>query len=147
MLSTITTDVGTIQSFASTALLAILIDALNIVGMLALMLYLNFDFALVAVGVTPFLLLFVARFKKAVKKATHEVRKRQSDIVAVVQQGLESVRSVKAFGRQDMEEAHLRDAGMQSVQAALKARRVKSLLTDVWCTVSARRLCSGAGRD
>ena len=101
MLSTITADVGTIQSFASTAMLSILVDLLTIIGMLGVMFYLNFDFALIAVGVTPFLLLFVARFKKAVKKATHEVRKRQSDIVAVVQQGLESVRSVKAFGRQD----------------------------------------------
>jgi subfamily B ATP-binding cassette protein MsbA len=99
--------------------------------MVGVMLYLNFDFALVAVGVTPFLLLFVARFKTAVKKATHEVRMRQSDIVAVVQQGLESVRSVKAFGRQDMEEDRLKDASMKTVQAALKARRVKSLLSPI----------------
>ena len=66
--------------------------------MLGLMFWLDWDFALIAIGVTPFLLLFVMRFKKAVKSATHEVRKRQSDIVAVVQQGLESVRVVKAFG-------------------------------------------------
>ena len=131
LLSTITTDVGTIQSFASTALLAILIDALNIVGMLGLMLYLNFDFALVAVGVTPFLLLFVARFKKAVKQATHEVRKHQSNIVAVVQQGLESVRTVKAFGRQEMEESRLDVVSQETVKAALKARRVKSLLSPI----------------
>ncbi len=131
LLSTITTDVGTIQSFASTTLLGILVDSLTIVGMVGVMLYLNFDFALVAVGVTPFLLLFVARFKTAVKKATHEVRMRQSDIVAVVQQGLESVRSVKAFGRQDMEEDRLKDASMKTVQAALKARRVKSLLSPI----------------
>ena len=141
MLSTITSDVGTIQSFASTALLSILVDSLTIVGMVGVMLYLNFDFALMAVGVTPFLLLFVARFKKAVKKATHEVRRRQSDIVAVVQQGLESVRSVKAFGRQDMEEERLRKASAEAVQAALKARRVKSLLSPiVSVTVS---LCVG----
>ena len=56
---------------------------------------------------------------------------RQSDIVAVVQQGLESVRSVKAFGRQDMEEDRLKDASMKTVQAALKARRVKSLLSPI----------------
>ena len=141
LLSTITSDVGTIQSFDSTALLSILVDSLTIVGMVGVMLYLNFDFALVAVGVTPFLLFFVARFKKAVKKATHEVRKRQSDIVAVVQQGLESVRSVKAFGRQDLEEGRLRAASMETVQAALKARRVKSLLSPiVSVTVS---LCVG----
>ncbi len=131
LLSTITSDVGTIQSFASTALLSILVDSLTIIGMVGVMLYLNFDFALVAVGVTPLLLLFVSRFRKAVKKATHEVRKHQSDIVAVVQQGLESVRSVKAFGRQDMEEGRLREASMETVQAALKARRVKSLLSPI----------------
>jgi ATP-binding cassette, subfamily B, bacterial len=131
MLSTITSDVGTIQDFASTALLSILVDSLTILGMVGVMLYLNWDFALVAVGVTPFLLLFVARFKKAVKKATHEVRKRQSDIVGVLQQGLESARTVKAFGRQDTEESRLTDASMASVQAALKARRVKSLLSPI----------------
>jgi ABC-type multidrug transport system fused ATPase/permease subunit len=131
LLSTITTDVGTIQSFASTALLAILVDALNIIGMLGLMLYLNFDFAMVAVGVTPFLLFFIARFKKAVKKATHEVRKHQSEIVAVVQQGLESVRTVKAYGRQTMEEQRLDTASRDTIEAALKARRVKSLLSPI----------------
>lgn len=36
--STITTDVSTIQSFASTTLLSILIDALTILGMLGVML-------------------------------------------------------------------------------------------------------------
>ncbi len=131
MLSTITTDVSTIQDFASSALLDMLIDALNIVGMLVLMLYLNFDFALMAVGVTPFLLFFVARFKKAVKNATHDVRKHQSDIVAVVQQGLESVRTVEAFGREDMEESRLGTVSRETVEAALKARRVKSLLSPI----------------
>ncbi len=131
MLSTITADVSTIQNFASTALLSILVDSLTIIGMVGVMLYLNFDFALVAVGVTPFLLLFVARFKKAVKKATHEVRKRQSDIVSVLQQGLQSVRTVEAFGRQETEEQRLDAASMESVKAALKARRVKSLLSPI----------------
>jgi ABC-type multidrug transport system fused ATPase/permease subunit len=141
MLSTITSDVGTIQSFASTALLSILVDSLTILGMVGVMLYLNFDFALVAVGVTPFLLMFVTRFKKAVKKATHEVRQRQSDIVGVLQQGLESVRTVEAFGRQETEEKRLDEASMESVRAALKARRVKSLLSPIVAvTVS---LCVG----
>lgn len=141
MLSTITTDVSTIQSFASTALLSILIDSLTIVGMLALMFYLNWDFALIAIGITPVLLLFVSRFKTAVKKATHEVRIHQSDIVSVLQQGLESVRSVKAFGRQDLEEDRLKDVSMETVDAALKARRVKSLLSPIVAlTVS---LCTG----
>jgi ABC-type multidrug transport system fused ATPase/permease subunit len=131
LLSTITDDIQTIQSFASSATLGILVDLLTIVGMLGLMFWLNWDFALMAVGVTPFLLLFVSRFKRAVKKATHEVRHHQADIVAAVQQGLESVRVVKAFGRQDLEQEELSEVSHATVDAALKARKVKSMLSPV----------------
>src|SRR6202522_2856632 len=75
ILSTLTTDIQTIQGFASSATLSIMVDLLTIVCMLGLMFWLNWDFTLIAIAVTPFLLLFVARFKKAVKKATREVRK------------------------------------------------------------------------
>ena len=131
LLSTITDDIATIQGFASSATLGIVVDLLTIAGMLGLMFWLNWDFALIAVGVAPFLLLFVVRFRKAVKKATREVRRRESDMVGVVQQGLESIRVVNAFGRQELEEEHLQDASRAAVQAALKARGVKSLLSPV----------------
>ena len=129
--STITADVSTIQDFASTALLSILVDALTILGMLAVMIYLNFDFAMIVVVITPVLLYCISHFKKAVKDATKEVRKSQSAMLGVVEQGLQSVRSVKAFGRQDTEETRLDAASMMSVQAALRARRVKSLLSPI----------------
>lgn len=131
LLSTITTDVSTIQDFASSTLMNITVDSLTIVGMLGLMFYLNANFTLVAIGVTPFLLLFVARFKKVMKKATHEVRQDQSNMLAVLQQGLESIRSVNAFGRQDLEEGKLKKVSLETVGAALKARRVKSVLSPV----------------
>jgi ABC-type multidrug transport system fused ATPase/permease subunit len=128
LLSTITADVQTIQGFASSSTLGIVVDFLTIVGMLAIMFWLNWDFTLIAVAVTPFMLLIISRFKKAIKKATKEVRKEQSKIVAVVQQGLESMKVVKAFGRQDLEQEELSEVSKATVEAALKARRVKALL-------------------
>jgi ABC-type multidrug transport system fused ATPase/permease subunit len=97
LLSTITADVLTIQNFASSATLGIVIDMITILGMLVIMFFMNWDFTLIAVAVTPLMLLLASRFKKAVKKSTHEVRKQQSNIVAVVQQDLESIREVKAL--------------------------------------------------
>jgi subfamily B ATP-binding cassette protein MsbA len=131
LLSTITSDVSTIQDFASSTLMGITVDCFTIVGMLGLMFYLNVSFTLVALVVTPFLLLFVARFKKVMKKATREVRLDQSHMLAVIQQGLESIRSVNAFGRQDLEEDKLKKASLETVGAALKARKVKSMLSPV----------------
>jgi ABC-type multidrug transport system fused ATPase/permease subunit len=137
ILSTLTTDIQTIQGFASSSTLSILVDTLTIVCMLGLMFWLNWDFTLIAIAVTPFLLLFVSRFKKAVKKATHEVRKEQSEIVAVVQQGLQSIQVVKAFGQEQTEEALLYSVSQATVGAALKARRIKAILSPVVTTTVA----------
>jgi ABC-type multidrug transport system fused ATPase/permease subunit len=131
ILSTLTTDIQTIQGFASSSTLSILVDLLTIVCMLGLMFWLNWDFTLIAIAVTPFLLLFVSRFKKAVKKATHEVRKEQSQIVAVAQQGLESMQVIKAFGQEKTEENLLYGVSQATVGAALKARSIKALLSPV----------------
>jgi subfamily B ATP-binding cassette protein MsbA len=131
LLSTMTTDIQTIQGFASSSTLDILVDIFTIIAMLGLMFWLDWDFTLIALAVTPFLLFFVSRFKKAVKKATHQVRKEQSEIVAALQQSLESIRVVKAFGRQDMQEKALEEVSHATVDAALAARRLKSLLSPV----------------
>src|SRR3569833_990074 len=140
LLSTLTSDLSTIQDFAASTMMNILVDLLTIIGMLGIMFYLNPGFTMVAIVVTPFLLFFVARFKKAMKKATHEVRLDQSNMLAVLQQGLESIRAVNAFGRQQLEEDKLKKVSMETVGAALKARRVKSALspnntkTNAFCT-------------
>jgi ABC-type multidrug transport system fused ATPase/permease subunit len=140
LLSTMTDDVSTVQGFVSSDTLSILVDFMTIAGMLGLMFWLNWDFTLLVVAITPFLLLFVTRFKRAVKKATREVRRHESDIVSVLQTGLESMRTVQAFGAQDVEASRLGEASRATVNAALSARRVKSLLPPVVAVVVA--LCT-----
>ncbi|MGJ6124677.1 ABC transporter ATP-binding protein [Mycolicibacterium sp. Y3] len=135
ILSTLTDDVDTIQDFASASTLGIATDLLTIFGMLVVMLWLQWDFTLVALAVAPLLLLFVSRIRKAVKAATHEVRRRESDIVAVAEEGLQSIRVVKAFDREDLQERQLALAGQQAVDAALNARRVKSVVSPIVAVV------------
>jgi subfamily B ATP-binding cassette protein MsbA len=59
------------------------------------------------------------------------VRARQSDVLSIVQRGLGSIRVTKAFGRQDLEMAHLEAASRATVAAALRARQIKSLMSPV----------------
>ncbi|HKN24963.1 MAG TPA: ABC transporter ATP-binding protein [Candidatus Acidoferrum sp.] len=137
LLSTITADVQTIQAFASSSTLGILVDLFTIVGMLGIMFWLNWDFTLMIVALTPIMLLLISRFKKAIKNATKEVRKQQSRIVSVVTQDLQSMRVIKAFGRQDLEQEELSEVSKATVEAALRARKVKALLSPlVTVTVS-----------
>ncbi len=131
LISTITDDINAVQDFASTSLLDILIDGLTILGMLAVMFSLNWKFTLVALALTPLLVIFVYRLRSVVKSATQDVRRRQSELVSIVQEGLGSIRVVKAFAQSAFERERFGNKSLQSVQAALYARRVRSLVGPV----------------
>jgi ABC-type multidrug transport system fused ATPase/permease subunit len=129
LLSTITDDVATVQDFISSSTLSIVIDVMTIAGMLVLMFWLNWRFSLFVLLITPVLLVCINRFRRAVKQATLEVRRRESDILSVIQTGLESIRTVQAFDARELEIARLDRASRATMDAALSARRVKSLLS------------------
>jgi ABC-type multidrug transport system fused ATPase/permease subunit len=97
--------------------------------MLALMFWLNWRFSLFVLLITPVLLVFINRFRAAVKRATREVRRRESDVVTVIESGIESIRTVQAFDAREVEVARLDQVSRATVDAALNARRVKSLLS------------------
>ena len=134
LISTITDDINAVQEFASTSLLDIVIDTLTIAGMLAVMFALNWRFTLVALAVTPLVVIFVFRLRAVLKDATRDVRRRQSEIVSIVQEGLGAIRVVKAFAQGPFERERLHSKSVESVQAALYARRVRSLLGPVVTT-------------
>jgi ABC-type multidrug transport system fused ATPase/permease subunit len=141
ILSTLTGDVQTIQSFASMSTLNIFTDMLTLVGMIVVMFWLHWDFALIALAVTPLLAIFIARVNKAVRMAVKEVRTRQSDLVSTLQEGLQAIQVVHAFGGEERQEQHFRQVSMETVTAWLKARRFSSLLSPVVGLAIA--LCTG----
>jgi len=128
LISTITDDINAVQEFASTSLLDIAIDVLTIAGMLAVMFMLNWRFTAVALVATPLLAVFVFRLRSVIRQATRDVRLRQSEIVSIVQEGLGAIRVVKAFAQGAFERQRLGAKSAESVEAALYARRVRSLL-------------------
>jgi subfamily B ATP-binding cassette protein MsbA len=131
ILSTLTSDVQTIQSFASASTLNIFTNTLTLFGMIVVMLLCRWDFALIALAVTPLLVVFVWRVNKAIRLAVKEVRTHQSDLLATLQEGLQSIHVVQAFGREDHQEQRLRTVSMATVTAWLKARKLSSLLSPV----------------
>jgi subfamily B ATP-binding cassette protein MsbA len=129
LLSTLTSDVQTIQGFASVSTLNVFTNILTLVGMIVVMVMCRWDFALIAIAITPLLGIFILRVNKAVRSAVKEVRAHQSDLLATLQEGLQSIQVVQAFGREEHQQQQLRKASMQTVTAWLKARRVSSLLS------------------
>jgi len=141
ILSTLTTDVQTIQSFLSTSTLNIFTDALTLVAMIVVMFWLRWDFALIALAVTPLLIIFLVRVNKAIKTAVKDVRTRQSDLLSTLQEGLQSIEVVQAYSREDYEDRQVRKVSMDTVTAWLKTRRLSAMLSPVVSLVIA--VCTG----
>ena len=123
LISRVTSDIDAIQSFIVSGLLDAMINSLTLVGMVGVMFYLNWRFTLIALSVAPVLFLVVFTYTRRIKKASREVRKKEGEIVSVMQEVLSSIRVVKAFAREDYEQKRLEEESLESVEIALRARR------------------------
>jgi subfamily B ATP-binding cassette protein MsbA len=128
LISTVTADIDAIQDFISQALLGIVVNVLTLVGMLGVMFYLNWRFTLIALSVTPFLFAVVYIYTRRIKQASRALRKKEGEVVSVVAEVLSSIRVVKAFAREDYEEARLAQQSLENVEIALRARNLKAKL-------------------
>src|SRR5579863_3565620 len=86
LISRVTVDIDAIQTFIVSGLLGILVNLLTLVGMIVVMLYINWEFALIALAVVPPLFLIVYTYTRKVKKASREVRKKEGSMVSVVEE-------------------------------------------------------------
>ena len=131
LISRVTSDIGAFQNFINSALLGIFVNVLTLIGMTAVMLYINWRFTLIALSIVPALFVVVYSFTRRIKKASRAVRKKESELVSVVEEVLTSVRVVKAFAREDFEVARFESQSRDNVETALEARSIKAKLSPI----------------
>jgi len=129
LISRVTKDVDDIQSFITSGLLSSFINVLTLVGMVSVMFYLNWQFTLIALSIAPVLFFIVYTYTRRIKKASRDVRKKESEVFSVVEEALSSIRVVKAFAREEYEQNRLEEASLQEVETTLRARSLKAKLT------------------
>jgi ATP-binding cassette, subfamily B, bacterial len=131
LISTVTSDIDSIQSFINSGLLGVLINSITLLGMVGVMFYLNWRFTLIALSVVPVLFAIVYTYTRRIKKASRAVRKKESEIVSVIAEVLGSIRVVKAFAREDYEQKRLEEESLEGVEIALRARGLKAKLAPI----------------
>ena len=141
LLSRVTDDIDAIQTFIVSGLLSILVDIATIVLMIAVMFHMNWRLTLIAMGVVPVLFAIVYTYTRKVKKFSREVRKHEGKMLSVVQEVLGSIRVVKAFARETYELHRLEGESLETVEAALRARRLKARLVPAVSIVTGVGTC------
>ena len=128
LIATVTGDIDAIQDFVSQALLGIVVDVLTLLGMLLVMFYLDWRFTLIALSVTPLLFVVVYSYTHRIKKASRALRKKEGEVVSIVQEVFSSIRLVKAFAREEYEERRFEKQSLDNVETALLSRSIKMKL-------------------
>jgi ATP-binding cassette, subfamily B, bacterial len=128
LISRVTSDIDAIQSLISSVLLGMLANILTLIGMIGVMLYLNWKFTLIALSIAPLLFLVVFSFTRRIKQASRAVRKKEGALVSVLQEVLSSMLVVQAFTREDYEQRRFEKQSIESVEMALRARSLKARL-------------------
>ena len=128
LISRCTTDIDAVQSLISQVLLGMLVNVLTLIGMMAVMLYLNWAFTVIALVVAPALFFVVYHYTHRIKDASRAMRRQEGEVVSVLEEVLSSIRVVKAFAREDYEQKRFERESRQSVEKALRARNFKAKL-------------------
>jgi len=128
LISRITSDIDSVQSFVTGGLLSTLINSLTLLGMIGVMFYINWKFTLIALSVVPLLFLVVFHYTRLIKKSSKQVREQEGKIASVIQEVLTSMHVVKAFAREDYEQRRLEEESLESIERALRARSLKAKL-------------------
>jgi len=140
MVVRLTSDIDAAEDFVA-GILQIVLDLLTILGMTAVMFYLDWRFSLIGLSVAPLLFVMVYRYTRRIKNAAREVKAKESELASVVQESMISMRVVKAFATEEREVQRLDRQSQENVEISLRARSLKARLAPMVDVIVAIGTC------
>jgi subfamily B ATP-binding cassette protein MsbA len=137
----VTTDIDAVQDFIMTALLGMVANALTLVGMIGVMLYVDWRFTLIGLSIAPVLFAVVYSYTRRIKKATRAVKKQETELLSNVAEVLTAIHVVQAFAREDYQDRRFDYESRLSVEAGLQARGMKAKLPPIVDIIVAGGTC------
>ncbi|PCH75869.1 MAG: antibiotic ABC transporter ATP-binding protein [Flavobacteriaceae bacterium] len=120
LVTRVVSDTETIAQFFSQGLFMIVSDVLKMLFIALLMLYMNWQLALIAFLVLPVLLYATSVFQKAIKGAFQDVRMQVAELNGFVQERVSGMRIVQLFNREKIESAKFMEINEAHKKAQIK---------------------------
>ena len=126
LLTRVTKDVDKVQELVTDNVVEAATNALLLVGMVGVMLFMDWRLTLVVVALSPVLLLTNARFRRRIKRAEEHVRRKEGDITSLAQETISSIKLVKSFGREQFETDRFESHTEEALDANLRVSRTEA---------------------
>ena len=120
-------DAPAIQYVAVMGIIPFVTSAVTLAAMIYIVVRIDVQLALVALAVSPFLFLSARTYRIRMRPQYRRTKRLESSALGVIQEVLTSLRVVKAFGREESEEARFEDVSRKGLRARLKLALAESL--------------------
>ncbi|WP_211309155.1 ABC transporter ATP-binding protein [Celeribacter persicus] len=121
-------DVGMLKETAVTAALPLAVNGLVLAGMIAVMVVLNWQLALLALLPLPLLWLASLRIGRRIQGVSRKVRKTEGDMAATAAEAMAGIRTVQALGLEERVSSGFGGANAKSLAQGVKAKRLAAKL-------------------
>lgn len=122
----VTSDVKEVRTLLVDSVVEVFSSILILFGMLAIMLWLDWQLTLLALLTVPFLFLSVARYRQALVERMRVVRTKEGAITSVVQESITGIRAVKIFGREEDEMKRFGRESEDSLNASVDSSLIEA---------------------
>ena len=126
LVTRLTSDVEQIRTFAGSGVVQLANAVVMLLGTTVLLLYLDWQLALVALAVVPIIAILLVRFVGRIRPLFREVQQTLGRLNTVLQEDLMGVRVIRAFAREDYETARYTAVNEELLQKNLITVRVFS---------------------
>ncbi len=119
-------DVKQLQDFVTSLGVDLLPHAVTVLGMAAVMLLLDWRYALLTLAAAPPLVIITFLFSRKLRQAVRQTRQHDGTLNGIAQEILACVQVVQAFNRETHEEARFQAQAEKSLRAGQSANRVQA---------------------
>ncbi|GJL97665.1 MAG: ABC transporter ATP-binding protein [Hyphobacterium sp.] len=135
VLSRLTTDTTLIQTVVGSSVSVALRTVATTVGALTLMVFVNWQLALMVLAMGPVILLPIMLFGRRVQRLSRESQDELANASARAGESLQAIETVQAFTREPEESVRFRDVVESTFAISLKRIGVRAVMTAVIFTV------------
>jgi ABC-type multidrug transport system fused ATPase/permease subunit len=131
MLMRLTGDISMLKDMIVGSALTITSQFFIVIGMIAIMVWVDWQLALLALAVLPLLSFSIFKISREIKGAASKQRYRESRIASSLHETITSISTVKAFSREKYEEKKFAKETQLSLKAGLRTTRLEGRLNRV----------------
>ncbi len=113
-------DSQSIQTIYNKGFATVLNSVVTLITIGSIMFWVNWRLTLASLAVLPFVFVAILYYADRIRRQSAAIQERESDVLAVAQEGLSSIRVVHAFGREKFEVRQFLGHATRSLEANLK---------------------------